>query len=138
MRETLGVRSADVQTSDDVGGLSDLRWVLPQPLGGSLLSDVRAAETGRIVTVSHSPAPWRRDYVEIYDAAGKHVVWELGNQNEHDAALIVAAPDLLTALKAVVDLFGSNAPHDFDVCEDPTCGCVRQLARGAIAKAEGR
>jgi hypothetical protein len=55
-----------------------------------------------------------------------------------DDPLVAAAPDLLAALKLAVDLFGSNAPHDFDVCEDPTCGCIQQQSRAAIAKAEGR
>ncbi len=59
-------------------------------------------------------------------------------KNEADWILIAAAPELLAALKSVVDIFGSNAPHDFDVCEDSSCGCVRQLARAVIEKAEGR
>ncbi len=85
---------------------------------------------------THSPAPWRVEGVEIYDASNKHVVWELGNRNARDHMLIAAAPDLLAALKATIDLWGSNGPHDFDVCEDSTCGCVQQKARAAIAKAE--
>ncbi len=55
-----------------------------------------------------------------------------------DDPLVQAAPDLLAALKATMDTWGSNAPHDFDVCEDQNCGCVQQQARAAIAKAEGR
>lgn len=73
--------------------------------------------------MSHSPAPWSIRGVEIMDANDKHVVWELGNSNAADHALLMAAPDLLAALKYLLELGGDDDR--------------RIAAETAIAKAEG-
>lgn len=103
----------------------------------------------------HSPAPWRRDWCEIYDSNGRHVVWELGNDDEDDARLITAAPDLLAACKAVNDDDLSDAiakvtsGYRWHFSSSAMCDevhgyifqAVRSLLmpqRAAIAKAEGR
>lgn len=90
--------------------------------------------------VSHTPGPWRRDHVEIYGANDKHVVWELGNNNDADANLIVAAPDLLYFVK---QMHAKHAPSGsrqrcLSCGLDGNC-CGTYLAADAlIAKVEGR
>jgi hypothetical protein len=91
--------------------------------------------------VSHTPGPWR---AAIY---GRHEIYEIEvptkpfgkliakvhfgfnepfeSQQHANAKLIAAAPDLLTALKAVVAI--SDRKHD-----------AWDAAHAAIAKAEGR
>jgi len=56
-----------------------------------------------------TPGPWRVEGVEVYGANGKHVVWELGNDNPADHALIAAAPDLLAALRFCRAIIGSGS-----------------------------
>jgi hypothetical protein len=77
--------------------------------------------------MSHTPAPWVWDDDFLYSTAVpkdtppiivKHEAY--GFASEADMALIAAAPDLLAALKMIVDHFG-----------DPL-----KVARAAIAKAE--
>lgn len=89
----------------------------------------------------HSPGPWTWDDGEghdmgyIRDAEGQPVC-DFGNQRSYypsegnppereDRALILAAPDLLAALKAVVSV-ADRKTVEFDA------------ARAAIAKAEGK
>ena len=95
----------------------------------------------------HTPAPWQVTKHEDCDAsiitAGhESIAFVYIDDNEKpatennraDARLIAAAPDLLEALRIVVDACPacrSEAPHD--------CTAVgHRLARAAIAKAEGR
>lgn len=105
---------------------------------------------------AHTPGPWRvetcldnrgaRNGLYLIQTANRRTTLAKVDRHyagtyaetEANTRLISAAPELLAALKATMDLWGSNAPHDFDVCEDTTCTCVRQQARAAIAKAEGR
>lgn len=80
--------------------------------------------------MSHTKAPWQHKGTGIearaFDGSWKWItpVVHGGNPTEATAnrALIAAAPDLLAALKQIVDHFG-----------DPL-----QVAHAAIAKAEGR
>jgi hypothetical protein len=84
---------------------------------------------------------WPKFGADIVSAHGfviAHVTVTPDPETEANVALLGAALSLLEALKATMALWGSNAPHDFDVCEDSTCTCVRQQALKAIAKAEGR
>lgn len=113
--------------------------------------------------MAHTPGPWHVDpdnfngrrqsglCASIMDAK-KDVylaeVWADFEREENDedielppsgtglanAQLIAAAPDLLAALQATLDLWGAAG---FDVCDNPNCGCVQHQARAAIAKAEG-
>jgi hypothetical protein len=111
---------------------------------------------------AHTPGPW---HVEHGTPSGRRLVADLvegglrlthyrivhdGAQEgggEADANLIAAAPDLLAALKALVDWQGvdheaTSGPFDDDVEEcpgDDTCRCqIVALVNAAIAKAEGR
>jgi hypothetical protein len=108
------------------------------------------AETG------HTPGPWRVEgpddepYGQIGVFAAHHLVCELWQDdapvrdyNEAqwaNARLIAAAPELLAALRAVVESFGPW--HDDDCPCDDTCSCsakpVHDAVNAAIAKAEGK
>lgn len=87
---------------------------------------------------AHTPGPWHFDGHQ-YD----HIVWSSDRNRvcfltstgptEANARLIAAAPDLLAALKDMVD----GAPLECGEPDCPDCGPWR-TARAAIAKAEGR
>ena len=72
----------------------------------------------------HTPEPPR---------LGKYIV---GIEDDADAALISAAPNLLAALRAMLEDYRSEG------CPDPTCGvcerskAAKSAALAAIAKAE--
>lgn len=84
----------------------------------------------------HTPGPWHIAYP--YQTAGwglcvrsssrilVRVVGRDQSQKEADARLIAAAPELLEALKAMLDYYGSNT----------ACVYCQDMARAAIAKAE--
>ena len=83
-----------------------------------------------------SPAPWRGDHGEIYDAKDNVVVFMAvdGERFNHaNESLIAAAPELLEALKILRTQFGDYKDGDgatkFHACN---------IADAAIAKAEGR
>lgn len=87
--------------------------------------------------------PWRiGDAGEVIIGADHSiVVYEL-NTNEHDARLIAAAPDLLTALKATLEFarlalgcvdFPEEAPGRFSACSEAIVA-----AEAAIQKAEAQ
>jgi hypothetical protein len=96
--------------------------------------------------MTHTPGPWLReseinsegsdwilvtkDYAEIVDLrlADGLVVSE--QEQEANARLISAAPELLNALRGVADRWDKD-----DEADDPVLGAV---IRTAIAKAEGR
>lgn len=82
--------------------------------------------------MSHSPAPWSVDGVEVFDAENMHVVWEMGGRDnaEANARLIAAAPDLLASLKLLVE-----GVDEYWMAQHPG---VVDAADAAIAKAEGR
>ena len=94
---------------------------------------------------THTPGPWRQGMphgacmANIYDK--KHLcIAEVGVfgcpvEQEANARLIAAAPDLLTALRAI---YGAHiAPPGATIGEARLCGMFAELARAAIAKAEG-
>jgi hypothetical protein len=102
------------------------------------------------MNTQHTPGPWTVNHypsglvirpnkgaaiceVSAYDSAGRNVD---PDRNYANAALIAAAPDLLAALRAMLEDYRSEG------CPDPTCGvCERSnaakaVALAAIAKAE--
>lgn len=80
--------------------------------------------------MSHTPGPWHADgsyEVRAEDGrtiGGTSIVWEMGSRNPDDISLIVAAPDLLAALKDIIELGTQDSTY--------------QAAKAAMAKAEGR
>jgi hypothetical protein len=90
------------------------------------------AEVGGMST--HTPGPWKKSkYGELKNPEGQQVmVWGCGiahsmrtSETEANARLIAAAPDLLEALKEIVQR--NEIQHWFNLDQ----------ARAAIAKAEG-
>ena len=62
------------------------------------------------MTTKHTPAPWTTDncvdYIDIIDA-NKNTIVVVENDNQHNAKLIAASPDLLAALIAVKNCDGN-------------------------------
>ena len=84
----------------------------------------------------HTPGPWHtagEQGVQIRSAKDQIAkVWTMrGNEWKANARLIAAAPDLLEALRAMVDYFGPHPDVDNGLDETLTA------ARAAIAKATG-
>jgi hypothetical protein len=82
----------------------------------------------------YTSGPWEAKdqwgYIKIHSKnEGVCAVHGLGVNSQANARLISAAPDLLDALKALM--------ATEDMLRDPKCQ-VMQLARQAIAKAEGK
>ena len=85
------------------------------------------------MSTKHTPGPWEwssvwtssptRHFLEI---GGERVLEEVGPLEEPDGLLIVAAPDILAALKRLVQPNITARLEDYNA------------ARAAIAKAEGR
>lgn len=107
------------------------------------------------MTTKHTPGPWRTnayDHREIEALAGPEgeryvigpiaVVYDIDSirsgqaVGEANARLIVAAPDLLAACKAILRHDDSVLPHNAVDCA--TAPCAYCQVRNAIAKAEGR
>jgi len=88
------------------------------------------SENAKHTAGPYTPGPWRRNtregrqVVEAIPEVGWLEVAKVVDIN--DARLIAAAPDMLAALKTLVDLYVANHWAVFDA------------ARAAIAKAEGR
>ena len=91
---------------------------------------------------THTSGPWAVDYegpahLSIEDKAGRVLAFcnlqnEDGDEDEANAHLIAAAPDLLEALRNVAEtMSGADYSH---VKQD----MVRAICRRAISKAEGR
>jgi hypothetical protein len=87
---------------------------------------------------THTPGPWtiaddRSGYVF---GSGETVLACARGYSNADVHLIAAAPDLLAALRRMINDFASYADE-----EDPdqtSFGATIRAARAAIAKAEGR
>lgn len=92
---------------------------------------------------AHTPGPWiakrmgkasnfdreRRYCVQTIDKRVAYVFGQFDAHHDADAALVAAAPDMLAALRAFM---GCNRWHA------ETIGPLKNAARAAIAKAEGR
>ena len=85
---------------------------------------------------THTPGPWAAQ-INAEDAGSTHRHWIIADNapgshlpalaaNEADAALIAAAPDMLSALKGLVSM------------TDPADSPELAAAYAAIAKAEGK
>ncbi len=97
----------------------------------------------------HTPGPWKHDdiYGLIVTQDGAEIAachaGRTGGKSETvpNARLIAAAPELLEALKQLLDDYS-----DATDCCDPNCDCegndskkrLAKLATAAIAKAEGK
>jgi hypothetical protein len=93
--------------------------------------------------MAHTPGPWwwTSRGTELLGAGECVLAIDLPEFiTEADKHMISAAPQLLAALKAVVDQFGPW--HDEDCPADDTCDCsakpIHEAVDAAIAKAEGR
>jgi hypothetical protein len=96
--------------------------------------------------MTHTPGPWLReseinsegsdwilvtkDYAEIVDLRLDDGLVVSEQEQEANARLISAAPELLNALRGVAERWDKD-----DEADDPVLGAV---IRSAIAKAEGR
>ena len=89
--------------------------------------------------MTHTPGPWLLEADEVTANDGDVIVADLGLFNscvadewQGNGRLIAAAPNLLAALKLIVQT------HDM-TCKGEDCGISGiDLAKAAIAKAEGR
>jgi hypothetical protein len=99
------------------------------------------------MSASHTPGPWRAEpcgdgFVITYNDAGNWLatVWEDGDGNEEaDARLIAAAPDLLAALKSAPVLSAYHGHQGLDLegyIADYSTWVASKIA--AIAKATGQ
>jgi len=102
--------------------------------------------------MKHTPGPWKADnhiigdgwrvFVPRHDEADQHdaiadvETWQSDTETEANARLIAAAPDLLDALKNVLDELHKH--HKMNVKKDYSLMVADSVARKAIAKAEGR
>lgn len=84
--------------------------------------------------VKHTPGPWHTAGEQGVQIRSKRdqiaKVWTMrGNEWKANARLLAAAPELLAALKGMLEVFGDEfGIGDSSVCDD---------ARAAIAKATG-
>jgi ribosomal protein RSM22 (predicted rRNA methylase) len=86
----------------------------------------------------HTPGPWealKNNYgqVLIVVRSTKDFVCAVPDECEADAKLISAAPDLLAALKSIIDTVESHARSQLTPAENSPVA----KARAAIKKAEG-
>lgn len=103
------------------------------------------------MSVKHTPGPWRSqvtrgEYAQVFAGNESQPVAEIatshgdtfGPRERANAHLIAAAPDLLAALRAIAESSGryDDPEHDADPIEHALV--MRDIALGAIAKAEGR
>lgn len=95
-------------------------------------------------TARHTPGPWHYDgYIVTADAGNPNqavarvtqFLPEFREESAANAALIVSAPDLLAALRLLLDGLQTYAPEFLHGL--PKADYIR-AARAAIAKAEGR
>lgn len=91
----------------------------------------------------HTPGPWNTNLGVVWpgDSSGNPIAYLNGHcrklaEDEANARLIAAAPDLLEALKEIMDFIGEK---DDSCKEGPNCvTCsLADAGRAAITKAEG-
>lgn len=89
----------------------------------------------------HTPGPWEIRGNMIYGVDnGPGTAPHIADCDRvEDANLIAAAPDLLSALVALLSTVGDKeiSEHDMDMTGHDTESCALCMARAAIAKATG-
>lgn len=101
------------------------------------------------MTSKHTPGSWtlwgRADPSQVIASESGFVAQTVGGNDEANARLIAAAPELLQALTAVVEAIEKGDLDDLMCCNGRDCGCraatnsdllVHDL-RALIAKATG-
>jgi len=92
--------------------------------------------------VTHSPGPWRvwrdmdpKEPRQIVGLCGEPICYieEADTQATQNARLIAAAPEMLDAMSRI-----ANGQFDGHVSSIEQVAALRQVARAAIARAEGR
>ncbi len=93
--------------------------------------------------MKHTPGPWRYEFETrtIRSIPTNYWLatidsWDGAVNNEANAHLIAAAPDLLEALKKVANC--SRYPRNESEEMEFALECLREIARAAISKIEGR
>ena len=83
----------------------------------------------------HTKGPWHTQYGQFCTAicAGEKVVGYIDHFNEHDKRLLMAAPDLLEALKQMVSIVAIHSR----ATKNNFAWAEMDEARAAIAKAGG-
>lgn len=90
--------------------------------------------------IEHTPGPWVQTGVSIMSETPLRLIAVVGAPSErtdedaYNARLIAAAPDMLGALKAVID---EKVPAYHDCTDDGLSKCAWCIAEDAIAKATG-
>jgi hypothetical protein len=87
------------------------------------------------MTTKHSEGPWRYDYEpgycgELIAADGRSVCTFADEPKPNDAKVLSAAPELLEALEALLDM-------DISYQRGPKVKVAESAARAAVAKARG-
>lgn len=97
--------------------------------------------------MSHTPGPWKWDYESgeaLQLKAGQALVLSIGSgrvPSSKDANLLAAAPELLTACKALLSDIGDVARNLVREAHGKICAtdpCAVCQVEAAIAKAEGK
>lgn len=111
---------------------------------------MQPSRTGTIV--QHTPGPWHTDGSSVYwrspSDGNNWLIAQLveppvrpSDEVEANARLIAAAPDLLAGCQALIELFDyyrSQGVFGERTAYNPHMSHKFDIARGAIAKAEGR
>jgi hypothetical protein len=93
----------------------------------------------------HTPGPWRvtedntqhRPFFIVRPENSGTPIAEVYSSGDANARLIAAAPDLLAALRWLLDI-AERAQRNAPECETLEAGYVQQICCGAIAKIEGK
>ena len=107
----------------------------------------RTAEIERQKNAAHTPGPWRYEAAEPAGVNLKRAHWRVGQadapargvalafgDDEANARLIAAAPDMLEALKDIIE----QAERSIRPLPPDLADSIRVFGKQAVAKAEGR
>lgn len=93
------------------------------------------------MSARHTPGPWRVCDGFVEDAKGRSIVGAMppsrsDEENDANAQLMAAAPELYDALRMLLGVVGNLAPFRPDVAEGALA--IADIARAALDKAEGK